>query len=309
MTEFTVSKDDSIKLELARKVEVLRGLRDLLTRWFKGEYMPEGKIPLRAMINSKIVESRAMTKEVGAHKFLTVAPPAAIGGVVARNIDPFDNVFENFWGISVIPSVIDSLDQAIGVFQSPEYARKLEDQARATASQMHLRSTPGQATTRVFVVHGHDESVLIEVERLLRGIALEPVILRQQPSQGRTIIEKFETYAAGVGFAIILLTADDEGRSRARPPTRIPGSWKFRPKKLALWKPRARQNVILELGFFIGKLGRDRVCALYHAGVEIPSDYKGVLFVSLAGRWKQELVRELGAAGIPFDREKALAEV
>jgi predicted nucleotide-binding protein len=68
-------------------------------------------------------------------------------------------------------------------------------------------------------------------------------------------------------------------------------------------KPRARQNVIFELGFFIGKLGRERVCALFETGVEIPSDYAGVVFVELDPRqtWRFEVAKEIRAAGLPVD--------
>jgi predicted nucleotide-binding protein len=160
---------------------------------------------------------------------------------------------------------------------------------------------------KVFVVHGHSEDALREVELFLRSVDVEPIILRQLPNQGRTLIEKFETYADEVGFAVVLLTADDQGGARMAAPDGAAGSALFEPKAPIPRRDRARQNVILELGFFLGRLGRDRVCAIHESGVEIPSDYTGVLFVPFTGRWKQELARELAAAGIPYDHEKALA--
>ena len=71
-------------------------------------------------------------------------------------------------------------------------------------------------------------------------------------------------------------------------------------------KPRSRQNVILELGFFLGKIGRKCVCALYKEGVEIPSDYQGVLYVKMdnSGAWKLSLAKEIKEAGIPIDLNK-----
>ena len=113
-------------------------------------------------------------------------------------------------------------------------------------------------------------------------------MLHEQPNRGRTIIEKFVDYAS-VGFAVVLLTADDLGGTKN---TSI--------DKMSL---RARQNVILELGFFLGALGRGRVCALYEHGVEIPSDYQGVVFVALdeGGAWKLAIAREMKAAGLPVD--------
>lgn len=146
---------------------------------------------------------------------------------------------------------------------------------------------------RIFLVHGHDKAALHEVARFLKQLEQEVIILREQPNQGRTIIEKFEDYA-DVGFAVVLLTADDRG-GRA---TDSDDAQKF----------RARQNVIFELGYFVGRLSRNRVCALYRVGVEIPSDYSGVIYEQLdeKGAWRLALARELRAAGLPVDMNNAL---
>lgn len=146
---------------------------------------------------------------------------------------------------------------------------------------------------KIFLVHGHDESALHETARFLGKLDQEVIILREQPNQGRTIIEKFEDYA-DVGFAIVLLTHDDKGGS-------ITASVESQ-------QPRARQNVIFEFGYFIGRLGRNRVCALYRPGVEIPSDYSGVLYQELddKGGWRLQLAKELRAAGMTVDMNKAL---
>jgi predicted nucleotide-binding protein len=146
-------------------------------------------------------------------------------------------------------------------------------------------------TKHVFIVHGHDDGARASVARLIAQFDLDPIILHEQPNKGRTIIEKFEEYS-DVGFAVVILTGDDRGGVSAKP--------------AESYSPRARQNVILELGFFLGKLGRDRVCVLYQEGVEIPSDYDGVLFVPLdkAGAWPLRLGRELKAAGYDVDLNK-----
>lgn len=146
---------------------------------------------------------------------------------------------------------------------------------------------------RVFLVHGHDEAALHQVSRFLEKLDQEVVVLREQPNQGRTIIEKFEDYT-DVGFAVVLLNPDDRGGTAPAP--------------IEQQKPRARQNVILEFGYFLGRLGRSRVCALYVEGVEIPSDYSGVLYVKLdaEGGWRLRLARELKAAGLAVDMNKAL---
>ena len=145
---------------------------------------------------------------------------------------------------------------------------------------------------KVFVVHGHNEAVREKVAGLLRQLDLDPVILHERPSRGRTIIEKVEDNA-DVGFAVVILTPDDVGA----------------PKDVQYdLKPRARQNVILELGFFICKLGRERVCTLKKSGVEAPSDYDGVVYTELddGDAWRFELVRELKAAGFDVDANRVL---
>lgn len=147
-------------------------------------------------------------------------------------------------------------------------------------------------TRRVFVVHGHDTGAKESVARFLERLELEPIILHERPNLGRTVIEKFEAHS-DVAFAVVLLTPDDVGYPAGAPDQA---------------KPRARQNVILELGFFAASLGRDKVCALYSSGVEIPSDFSGVLYHELdpGGAWRLLLARELSAAGLTIDMNQAL---
>jgi predicted nucleotide-binding protein len=143
----------------------------------------------------------------------------------------------------------------------------------------------------IFIVHGHDGDTKQQVAGFVERITGErPVILHEKADSGRTVIEKFEEYAGEVGFAIILLTADDEGQK----------------KGAASLNLRARQNVVFEFGYFMAKLGRSRVVALHEADVELPSDVAGILYKSLAGNWKFELAREIQAAGIDVDLGKAL---
>ena len=146
-------------------------------------------------------------------------------------------------------------------------------------------------TKEVFVIHGRDNEAKETVARFLTRLDLTPVILHEQPNQGRTIIEKFEQHAQ-VGFAVALLTPDDVGALR---------------DKSNDLKPRARQNVVFELGYFLGRLGRERVCALTKGDVETPSDYDGVVYISLDdGGWKMDLIRELKNAGFDVDANRAL---
>jgi predicted nucleotide-binding protein len=129
-------------------------------------------------------------------------------------------------------------------------------------------------------VHGHDEALKNEVASFLAEATPDKiVILSEEPNRGRTIIEKFERHAAGAKFAVVLMTPDDEMADSRR---------------------RARPNVILELGYFIGRLGRDKVCVIRRGPIDDPSDLAGVMYtpVEASGDWKSELARELRAAGI-----------
>jgi predicted nucleotide-binding protein len=141
---------------------------------------------------------------------------------------------------------------------------------------------------KVFVVHGRDNAAKESTARFLEKLRLQAVILHEQPSSGRTIIEKFENYSEDVGFAVVLLTPDDIGGINA---------------KAHELNPRARQNVILELGYFIGRLGRTNVCALYKGGIELPSDYQGVVYIEMDDHdaWKTKLAQELVQAKVPID--------
>lgn len=162
-----------------------------------------------------------------------------------------------------------------------EYVKAATGTGEATL--LPQRTEP--AARKAFVVHGHDEGAREAVARFLERIGFEAIILHEQANQGRTVIEKIEAHG-DVGFAVVLLTPDDEGHAKGDSP-----------------QPRARQNVLLELGYFIGRLGRSRVCALKRGDVEIPSDFGGVVYETFDGSngWKSALARELQAAGFEID--------
>ena len=134
---------------------------------------------------------------------------------------------------------------------------------------------------QIFVVYGHDRLMKLEVEAYLKDeLKLEVIALDEQPNRGKTIIEKFEHYSKDAGYAVILMSPDDT--------MEVDGQ---------IYK-QARQNVVLELGYFMAKLGRSNVCAILKDNVEKPSDISGVLHLPFKGNWKHELHRELKAAGV-----------
>jgi hypothetical protein len=148
-------------------------------------------------------------------------------------------------------------------------------------------STVGSA---IFVVHGSKEGIKEQVVRFLGQLLPEqtPVlVLHEQPNRGRTLIEKFEQTAQEAKYAIVLLTADDEGKAVGAPDFEL----------------RGRQNVVFELGFFFGKLDRARVAVLYEDSVARPSDIDGLVYIPLdeKGGWKIQLAREMRDAGLDPD--------
>jgi len=144
-------------------------------------------------------------------------------------------------------------------------------------------------SNKVFIIHGRDGEARETVAHVLGSIGFEPIILHEQANRGRTVIEKVEANSE-VGFAVVLLTPDDAGKAM----------------DASELEPRARQNVLLELGYFMARLGRDKVCALMKGRVEIPSDFAGVVWERMDenGGWKQTLARELQAAGHAIDWNK-----
>jgi predicted nucleotide-binding protein len=141
---------------------------------------------------------------------------------------------------------------------------------------------PNQASLDppIFIVHGTDTLRAESVARTVdNATGRKTIILREQPNLGRTLMEKFEQHAADASYAVIVLTADDKGCRAEETDTR----------------PRGRQNVILEMGYFYALLGRDRVSVLLQPGVEKPSDMDGIVYITLDdnGAWKTELFREL----------------
>lgn len=145
--------------------------------------------------------------------------------------------------------------------------------------------TSNRNPNRVFIVHGQNESARTAVVTELTRLGLEAIVLHEQPNMGRHLLTKFIEEAELVTFAVVLMTDDDLGSIKGGTPA-----------------PRARQNVILELGYFLSHLGQPKVCALITPGLETPSDFDGIVYIRMddGGNWKAQLARELRAAGMPL---------
>ena len=159
-----------------------------------------------------------------------------------------------------------------------------------TVSPKKPERAPG---TAVFIVHGHDDETKTTVKRFIDELGLRPVSFHEQPSNGQSIFETFKEISTDVGFAVVLLTPDDIGASKN--------------EAVEAHKPRAPQHVIFELGYFLGELGRERICVLYKEGVERPSDIHGLVYVPMdtANRWQTKLGRNMKNAGLPINLDKA----
>ena len=147
------------------------------------------------------------------------------------------------------------------------------------SASVPIAPKPEEPNKKVFVVYGHDAPARTQLDAMLRRWGLEPVILDQLPSKGQTIIEKLEDYTEDVGFGVVLATPDDIGFPKTHEDQRA-----F----------RARQNVVLELGMLLVKLGRPKVAILLGNQVEMerPSDIQGLIYIP----FKDDLQREAGPA-------------
>lgn len=205
----------------------------------------------------------------------------------------YDNVNEKFIYVSKSPA--EELEEFVeDVKNKVNNLRQLVAKLALIKTEIKEPTITTKTATnnnRVFIVHGHNNEIKINVARTVERLGLEAIILHEQANAGKTIIEKFEEHS-DVTFAIVLLTDDDLGKS----------------KKDDNLNSRARQNVILELGYFIGRLSRNKVCPLYVPGVELPSDLLGLLYIELdvEESWKFKLAKELKASGLDVDVNKIL---
>lgn len=185
-----------------------------------------------------------------------------------------------------IKACCDGLKKTKDVFKDYLTEIKEEMLEKDEESEKTAHTKLSHQNNKVFVVHGHDEALKEKVARLLEKQGLEAIILSEQANKGKTIIEKFEENS-DVGAAICLFTGDDIGKEKSE----------------AVEKQRARQNVVYEAGYFMGKLGRERVIMLVDEDIELPSDLQGVVYTD-SESWKTEVLQELQSIGYGIDFNK-----
>ena len=218
----------------------------------------------------------------------------AVQGVISDRVSffltPNPSQFINLGRVTANGRLVDQ-DSLCGTWQSTlgtegtfSIKRHMEDVTEAPQG-------PEPAKNSLFIVHGHDNGAKQELARFVEKLGLEATILHEKTNRGLTLIEKFEKYSGLAGAAIVLFTPDDVGHPFGQE------------KQIA---PRARQNVVLELGYFIGKLGRGKVVILYKQGVELPSDVLGVVYIEMDTNeaWKLQVAKELRDIGYAIDLNK-----
>lgn len=280
-----MSKKPPAVVPVAPSLPVLHAAQLLRTQCDKGRSLLSGK----PITSASEQAWETVTRDILIRAFGSESPNVGAVMDVGRYAFAFGGGSEQEWEAQRAEDMetrLKIMDELIELLHSSESLTKT---GLATSPPSELAGD----SNRVFLVHGHHEGAIQETARWLERFGLTVTILREQPNSGRTIIEKFMDFS-DVAFAVILLTGDDRGG---------PKDSSYDQQKM-----RARQNVILELGFFLGKLGRKRVCAVYQDGVEIPSDYDGVLFVPFdaAGAWRLSLAKELKAAGLHIDMNRAV---
>ena len=180
------------------------------------------------------------------------------------------------------------IDSLILDVENDEYDLRGEEDS----IQKPIASHSDKPKNRVFIVHGHDGQAKERTARFIEKLGFEAIILHEQASRGMTIIEKIEEYSNEVGFGIVLYTPDDKGNVKSEAEE---GNLKF----------RARQNVVFEHGFLIGKLGRDNVAPLVEGAIELPNDISGIVYIGDED-WQLDIAKEMKAAGYEIDFNKLL---
>lgn len=191
------------------------------------------------------------------------------------------------------PTALESANRHRAVGLLRHVIKRLSASVNKTANTARMTETTNNLS-EVFIVHGHDEAVREKIETVITKLGLVPIVLNKKANSGLTIAEKLEKLGK-VGFAVVAFTADDLGGTVAQVAE-------------SDFEERPRPNVLIELGYFWGKLGRERLCILNAMGDGVPSDLKGLGYTSLQNGdvWKFELAKELRSAGYNVDVNKLL---
>lgn len=262
-------KDYHTKLSELDKTNIDEVINDTILPYLREEeFLFDGRMLIKSDIRSIKIYETEQTSEV------------------LVNIENNRNRNNQFFFSSSKPSVVTydrySKDITKNIFTHA--SKNIPKKNKHTPSQIHDKN-------KVFIVHGHDNEVKLEVARFIEKIGFEPIILHEQASNSKTIIEKIESYS-DVGFGVVLYTDCDVGAKKS---------------DFEHLNKRARQNVVFEHGFLIGKLGRANVCSLVKGDIETPNDISGVVYTSMdAGHWQIELAKEMKASGYTVDMNKVI---
>lgn len=231
------------------------------------------------------------------YKFDTILPPLPAG-----SLEKLEKVFDiplfernrTHWSIKD-DNLLKTLSEKGFYSKDQVEAAKIIRERETGRSNLPVNTIDSLNNNHVFIVHGRDDDTKYQVASYITELGLIPIILHEQANLGKTIIEKIETYT-NVGFAVVLYTPCDVG-----------SIYNYDQSKMS-YRYRARQNVVLEHGYLMAKLGRQRVTALVKGDIETPNDISGVVYVGFDqyGYWKNDLKREILAAGITIQQMQGL---
>lgn len=196
---------------------------------------------------------------------------------------------ERFWQIDG-ENMLAYIDSLMIDIENDEYDFKQTAKEKGYLVQITQNEKP---KNKVFIVHGHDGEAKLRTARFVEKLGFDAIILHEQVSRSMTIIEKIERYSNDVGFGIVLYTPDDIGNAKNA-------------AEKSEMNYRARQNVVFEHGFLIGKLGRENVTPLVEGNIELPNDISGVVYTS-KNNWELDIAKEMKAAGYDIDLNKLMS--
>lgn len=273
-TFLIVTREEAVR-KIKDQIEKGKEIRESIQSWYSAEELEKASAKETSWFEYNVELLKSLFSNDSIASQYRAIPLA----VLATRPNPFEclNICINI-EVTQLESILERLE--------------LYQEIETRKATSHIIEKLSNNKQNIFIVHGHDEAAKESVARFFEVIDLSYIILHEMPDRGRTIIEKFEDYS-NVAFAVVLLTPDDICESKEKPGQK---------------EGLARQNVIFELGFFIGKLGRGNVCALYKEDTKIPSDYTGVLYTPFdsSGGWKLKLAQEIKSAGIDVDLNKAI---